>query len=108
MKTAKFGGSSLCDGKRVRQVIDIVSADSDVKIVVPSAPGKRFDGDTKVTDLLITLFNGEDVFDEIKSRYNAIIEYLNLDLDLSDEYATIQKNYQMAQLLTTLPAEVNT
>lgn len=92
MKTAKFGGSSLCDGQRVKQVIDIVTADPDIKIVVPSAPGKRFDGDTKVTDLLIALFNGEDVFAEIKSRYNAIIDYLKLDLDLSDEYETIQKN----------------
>jgi len=91
MKTAKFGGSSLCDGQRVGQVIDIVKSDESIHIVVPSAPGKRFDGDTKVTDLLIALNNNEDVFDDIKSRYNAIIEHLNLDLDLSEEYDEIQK-----------------
>jgi len=99
MKTAKFGGSSLCDGKRVRQVIDIVSADSKIQIVVPSAPGKRFDGDTKVTDLLIALFDGKNVFTEIKSRYNAIIEYLQLDLDLSDEYSEIQKTIDLGTTL---------
>ncbi len=92
MKTAKFGGSSLSEGQRVEQVIKIVQADDDIQIVVPSAPGKRFSDDTKVTDLLIALHKGENTFDEIKSRYNAITEYLKLDLDLTDEFNEIQKN----------------
>ena len=91
MKTAKFGGSSLCDGQRVRQVLDIIQGDSEIKIVVPSAPGKRFDGDTKVTDLLMALHSGEDVFDKVKARYDEIIKSLKLDLDLSCEYDEIEK-----------------
>lgn len=99
MKTAKFGGSSLCDGQRVEQVCNIIKADNSIHIVVPSAPGKRYDGDTKVTDLLIALHNKENVFDEIKSRYNAIIEYLKLDLDLSSEYSQIENDIKKGTTL---------
>lgn len=53
MKVVKFGGSSLADADHFRKVIDIISSDSSRQVVVTSAPGKRFDGDIKVTDLLI-------------------------------------------------------
>lgn len=53
LKVCKFGGSSLADAAQLRKVRDIVLADSDRRIVVVSAPGKRQAGDTKVTDLLI-------------------------------------------------------
>ena len=99
MKTAKFGGSSLCDGKSVEQVLSIVKSDEMIHIVVPSAPGKRFGSDTKVTDLLIDLYNDKDVFDEIKSRYNDIIEYLQLNLDLSEEYNEIKSNLESGTTL---------
>ena len=92
MKTAKFGGSSLCDGQRVEQVLNIVKADEAIHIVVPSAPGKRYKDDTKVTDLLIALYNGEDTFSEIKARYNAIIEHLKLNLNLNTEFNIIKQN----------------
>ena len=52
IKVAKFGGSSLADATQFKKVKDIVLADPDRRFVVPSAPGKRFDGDSKVTDLL--------------------------------------------------------
>ena len=55
MKVAKFGGTSLADAKQIEKVVHIVKADPTRRIVVVSAPGKRFAGDTKVTDLLITL-----------------------------------------------------
>ncbi len=92
MKTAKFGGSSLCDGQHIKQVLGIIQSDKDIGIVVPSAPGKRFDSDTKVTDLLIALYNNEDVLNEIRARYDAIIDYLKLDIDLSGEFDEIKKN----------------
>ena len=41
MKTAKFGGTSLADAARFRQVKRIVSADPELRFVVVSAPGKR-------------------------------------------------------------------
>lgn len=53
MKICKFGGSSLANSCQIKKVIDIVSSDKLRKIVVVSAPGKRFDDDIKVTDLLI-------------------------------------------------------
>ncbi|WP_313802295.1 aspartate kinase [Cytobacillus sp.] len=53
MKVVKFGGSSLASGKQIEKVFQIVQSDSERKIVVVSAPGKRFAADDKVTDLLI-------------------------------------------------------
>ncbi|MBB5888692.1 aspartate kinase [Lactovum miscens] len=52
MKLAKFGGSSLASGEQIRKVFGIVKSDPLRKIVVVSAPGKRFESDIKVTDLL--------------------------------------------------------
>lgn len=54
MKVCKFGGSSLSNSARVQKVCDIVASDSRRRIVVVSAPGSRFKGDVKVTDLLIS------------------------------------------------------
>ncbi|WP_125980218.1 aspartate kinase [Loigolactobacillus iwatensis] len=53
MKVAKFGGSSLATSTQLQKVINIIRADSKRKVIVVSAPGKRFSGDQKVTDLLI-------------------------------------------------------
>ncbi len=85
MKVVKFGGSSLADAGRIRKIIDIVKADSDRRLIVVSAPGKRDPDDTKVTDLLITL--GETVlaqrpFDQelaaVVTRYADIQQALKL------------------------------
>ena len=85
MKVVKFGGSSLADAGRIRKIIDIVKADSDRRLIVVSAPGKRDPDDTKVTDLLITL--GETVlaqrpFDQelaaVVARYADIQQALKL------------------------------
>ena len=63
------------------------------KFVVPSAPGKRFSGDTKVTDMLYSCygaairekkFAGVD-FQEIRGRYQEIIDGLGLDFSLESE-----------------------
>ena len=52
IKVAKFGGSSVADAIQIGKTKKIIEADPDRKYIVVSAPGKRFDGDTKVTDLL--------------------------------------------------------
>lgn len=95
--TVKFGGSSLADAVQFKKVRDIVFADKDRCFVVPSAPGKRFSDDTKVTDLLYACYDASsksgkmsDIFDEIKARYNSIIADLGLDLSLEDEYKKIE------------------
>ena len=97
-KVVKFGGSSLASAEQFVKSANIIKAASVRRFVVPSAPGKRFDGDTKVTDLLITCYNQstvggkwEETFDKIEERYNDIIKGLGLSTDLSDEYAIIRK-----------------
>ena len=52
VKVVKFGGSSLASAEQFKKVGNIIRADEDRKYVVPSAPGKRFPEDTKVTDML--------------------------------------------------------
>ncbi len=100
LKVVKFGGSSLADAEHFRRVAEIVKADPNRRYVVPSAPGKRFSGDTKVTDMLYTFFelvrsraSSEEIeayYDKIKERYNGIIKELGLDFDLSGEYEYIK------------------
>lgn len=48
----KFGGSSVADGAALCRVKSIVSQSRSRRVIVVSAPGKRFSGDRKVTDLL--------------------------------------------------------
>jgi len=55
MKVAKFGGTSLASAAQIKKVCDIVLADTERRLIVVSAPGKRDKNDTKVTDLLIAL-----------------------------------------------------
>ena len=47
MKVIKFGGSSLASGTQIEKVFQIVMSDPERKVVVVSAPGKRFIGDTR-------------------------------------------------------------
>ena len=88
VKVAKFGGSSLADAAHFRKVKDIVCSDSDICYVVPSAPGKRFKEDTKVTDLLYQCHrlvernqSHESVFQQVIERYMDIYNELGLDFD---------------------------
>ena len=96
IKVVKFGGSSLSDGKQFRKVADIVRSEPSRRYVVPSAPGKRFSGDTKVTDMLYECYDRtlkeldySDVFAAIKERYDLIIQDLGINLSLEKEYNVI-------------------
>jgi aspartate kinase len=53
MKVAKFGGTSMANAEQIQKACDIVLADPERRLVVVSAPGKRYKEDIKVTDLLI-------------------------------------------------------
>ena len=97
LKVLKFGGTSLADAEHFRQVAEIVKSDPTRRYVVASAPGKRKGSDTKITDLLYKCYalaaNEEDVtkvFDEIKQRYNDIIDDLGIDLDLTPKFDRIR------------------
>ncbi|MCD8362795.1 MAG: aspartate kinase [Lachnospiraceae bacterium] len=100
-KVVKFGGSSLASAEQFRKVRDIVLAEESRRYVVPSAPGKRFNGDTKVTDLLYQCYyaaaNGEDfsgLMKQIRDRYEEIIEGLGLTLSLEEEFEKIAENFR--------------
>lgn len=92
MKVVKFGGSSLASGKQIEKVFKIVVSDSERKVVVVSAPGKRFAEDNKVTDLLIecgelSLQNKDpkEKFEAVIERYSNIAEELALPREIIDE-----------------------
>lgn len=97
-KVVKFGGSSLASAEQFEKAGDIIRADEGRRFVVPSAPGKRFGNDTKVTDMLYQCHElaeaGKDfekVLSDIAGRYQEIVEGLGLDLDLAEEFDTIRK-----------------
>ena len=92
MKVAKFGGTSLANAEQIKKVCDIVLSDSDRKIIVVSAPGKRDKGDTKVTDLLIAcaqkhLATGDAAteLDAVVKRFKDIADDLNLNNQIIEE-----------------------
>ena len=97
LKVLKFGGTSLCDAEHFRKVASIIKSDPSRRYIVVSAPGKRFAGDNKVTDLLyrcysIALEDGDitEVFEEVKERYNSIISDLGIDIDLTEYFEKIK------------------
>ena len=86
-KVVKFGGSSLANAEQFQKVGDIIRSDESRRYVVPSAPGKRFDEDIKVTDMLYGCYDaaskGEDITEKInaiKARYYETVSYTHLTL----------------------------
>ena len=80
MKVVKFGGSSLADAGQIQKAAAIIKAEADRRYVVPSAPGKRFKDDIKVTDMLYQCYalaeKGEAFATQlaaIKNRYVSIL-----------------------------------
>lgn len=99
-KVVKFGGSSLASAEQFKKVGEIIRSDGARRYVVPSAPGKRFSNDTKVTDMLYTCYgaamkekNFTDLLSAIQNRYNEIIEGLNLTLSLDKDFEIIRENF---------------
>ncbi|ANU19905.1 aspartate kinase [Planococcus plakortidis] len=91
MKVCKFGGTSVASAQQIRKVASIIKADPARRIVVVSAPGKRYGGDVKVTDLLIRLASaalmGEAIQQPLQAvidRYTEIADELGLDREIID------------------------
>lgn len=99
-KVVKFGGSSLASAEQFKKVGAIIRADGTRRYVIPSAPGKRFSEDTKVTDLLYACYRAanEEIFQkvlaEIKSRYQEIIDGLELSLSLEEDFKILEENFR--------------
>ena len=103
MKTivTKFGGSSLADANQFRKVKSIFFADDSRKFIIPSAPGKRYSKDFKITDVLY-LCHGhiqsgiplDDVFKLISERYTEIVKNLNIDLNIQDYLNQVKEDLE--------------
>ena len=87
----KFGGSSLCNADMFRRVREIILSCPERKYIVLSAPGKRFPGDEKITDLLYRACATGDhsIFSRIYRRYASIRSSLAPSFDLEGEFERI-------------------
>ncbi len=99
-KVVKFGGSSLASAEQFKKVGAIIREDPSRRYVVPSAPGKRFSSDTKVTDMLYACYAaaeaGQDFTDQLEKiheRYQEIIDGLGLKFSLDEDFEVIRKNF---------------
>ncbi|RNF38394.1 aspartate kinase [Planococcus salinus] len=112
MKVCKFGGTSVASAKQLKKVAAIVKEDPARQIVVVSAPGKRYEEDEKVTDMLIKLvqaaLSGEDVshpLEAVVERYAIIAGELGLGKEIvetieADLEKRLQEDKQNAALFT--------
>ena len=74
-KVVKFGGSSLASAEQFKKVANIVKGEESRRYVVPSAPGKRYAQDTKVTDMLYQCYDVAENGKEIKNWYHRLRWY---------------------------------
>ena len=100
-KVVKFGGSSLASADQFKKAGSIIHADAERKFVVPSAPGKRYDKDSKVTDMLYGCYALADADQDfsaelqaIRMRYQEIIDGLGINLSLEKEFDLIEKQFR--------------
>ena len=98
-KVVKFGGSSLASAEQFRKSAAIVLAEESRRFVVPSAPGKRFPEDEKVTDMLLDCHRlaseGRDFsarLAAVRERYELIRTGLGLAVSLDEAFAVIEEN----------------
>ena len=79
--TCKFGGTSLATAENINIAKGIVYAKPERSLVVVSAPGKRFDGDTKITDLL---YQFPESWSEIEGRFLLLANQLNAPINMQN------------------------
>lgn len=79
----------MADGNTMLAVKKIIESDEKRRFVVVSAPGKRFNGDTKVTDLLYACYDElkekgdcKESFLKVRKRFESIVKELNLEMDI--------------------------
>ena len=91
----------MASAEQFKKVGAIIEADPARRFVVPSAPGKRYGSDTKVTDLLYACYDraaeGKDfteLFDKIQERYYEIINGLGIALSLEEEFSKIREQFE--------------
>ena len=97
LTVCKFGGSSLADAGMFVRVNRILRSDPARRYIVVSAPGVRFAGDEKITDLFYRA-HGDDcsmdhsILARIFARYAAIRDALAPGFNLEDEFDRIEND----------------
>jgi aspartate kinase len=108
IKVCKFGGTSLATREQIEKAIDIMLADDSRRYMVVSAPGARYKGDKKVTDILVDAAisckkpSGLEIFwsDMVMKRFSQIVPdkqtvILNAEENLQTRLASTRaKNYE--------------
>lgn len=89
VKVVKFGGSSLANAAQYQKVIEILRADPERRIVVVSAPGKRFKDDVKVMDLLIKYANASG--ENVKVARQAVLDRYQ---EIADAYHVSDSDFE--------------
>ena len=104
VKVAKFGGSSVADAIQLAKVKKIIEADPERKYIVVSAPGKRFDGDSKITDLLYLCNTHiehnvpcDQIYQVIVDRFMAMEMSLGVNVGLEKEFAEIRAKLEAGE-----------
>ena len=99
IKVAKFGGSSVADGIQLTKTKEIIRHDPDRKYIVVSAPGKRYEGDNKITDILYLCKTHiehnlpyDQLFQVVVDRYMAVEINLGVKVDLLKHFEEIREN----------------
>ncbi len=94
----KFGGSSLANDEQFRKVRSILELEPTRRYLVPSAPGKRFAGDEKITDLLYLCHSlvsegqpFQEAFAKIRERYLSIAHNLHLSVDIEAHLQAVEE-----------------
>ncbi len=104
VKVCKFGGTSMADGNVIKNVKKIIQSDAERRFVVVSAPGKRYSGDIKVTDLLYRCHesladeaNFAKNFAAVRARFTGIVKELGLDFDIESVLDETEKRIKAEQ-----------
>ena len=101
VKVCKFGGTSMADGNVILKSASIVKALPERRYVVVSAPGKRFSGDIKVTDLLYACYAAlregkteefESIFAKVRTRFLSIEKEIGKEIGMSLELYKVYQN----------------
>ncbi|MBP3815978.1 MAG: aspartate kinase [Firmicutes bacterium] len=97
VKVAKFGGSSVADVIQIKKMKEIIQGDPDIRYVIVSAPGKRFDEDNKITDLLYLCHTHkehklpyEQLLQVVHDRFTVTAVNLGATVDFSQDFDDIK------------------
>lgn len=103
----KFGGSSVSDASQFEKIKAIVESDTKRKIVVVSAPGKRNAQETKLTDLLYSVYDlaskGLDFsvpWNLICERYQEICRDLKIKTHIHEDLTALETQLKTRENIT--------